>query len=477
MLVAMSCSTYYSYIGIYNSVNSPARFLQERYVQIAEELTGRYDAGLEENIGMVREAVNDAASQVTVRYTLLSKERENLEACRVALSEEGDSYAEGMRAPRQAAYENYEDYVAAYNAYIAGISAGSNTEEQAGRAGVLSSYGFASIEELQEAEAENAAALSALNAALGVTDVQAVSTEDNTSSVDSPAILDAISDISVNLSLAIDEAMMGQEFDSEDSARLNRLLQAARLCDYELLSVADIMNIVNRAAEITKEPLLAEYAELVSALEEGRVTDANTMELKSAMDSEILTALLKLNSLLPSGEQISLSDSEYVITDLYLIPVQALRDPTTKMTALFCLGVAALIDMLSVLFAISLRKRKPLWKRHTLVFCNQEDYAPQIYASLPAMMKPDQAFAEFLSRFVPSPETECDGYMMRANMKDLNGYYPLVALLCQINLAKLVPEGLLTEEASEDEEMLLLKARFVFWANSMIYEEKVVCHE
>ena len=83
MLVAMCCSTYYSYIAIYNSVNSPVRFLQESYVQIEEELTGSYDAGLEECIGLA-------------------------------------------------------------------------VEEAALRTGILASYGFASVEALQKAEADNA---------------------------------------------------------------------------------------------------------------------------------------------------------------------------------------------------------------------------------------------------------------------------------------------------------------------------------
>lgn len=473
MCVAMCCSTYYSYIGIYNSVNSPARFLQERYVQIEEELTGIYDAGLEENVGIAREAVGDAASEVTARYTMLSGKRENMEACREALAQEGESYAEEMRAPQVYAYENYEDYVAAYSAYIAGISEGSNTESAATRSGILASYGFGSLEALQEAEAENAASLSALTAALGVT-----SAEDD-------VVLGKISDLSVKVSAAIDEAMLGQDFNNADHTNLTRLMQAAKLCGYEQVSVAEISNIVKSAAEITGEPLMADYTGLVASLEEGRITAANTMDLKNAMDSEILTALLKMNSVLATEEQIDFSDERYQITDLYLIPISALRDTSTQMTAVFCLGVAALIDMLSVLFAISLRKRKPLWKRQSLMFSNLEDYAPQIYASLPPVLHPVQALAEFLSYFAPSPETEYDGYMMRGDMANMSGYYSLVAVLCQLNLAKVVPEELVkpdtakTLEVPGGQEVLLLKARFVFWANSVICEEKSarICEE
>ena len=457
LLVAICCSTYYSYIGIYNSVNSPARFLQERYVQIREELTGIYETDMEEKIGFTREVIDDAASEITAEYAALSETARNVEACREALAEKGNSYAAGMRAPKQSAYENYEDYVAAYNAYVAGISEGNTTEENSARNRILASYGFESMEELQQAERQNASALSTIGAALGVTGEQ-----------DYSRIPSIVSDIHVNLLTAIDKTMHGTEFGSTEQSELNRLFQAAKVCGYQGGLASEISGIIKQSTEAAGKPLLADYTELVMALEEGHVTDANTMELKNAMDSEILAALLRMNSLLQPDMQISYSEERYEITDLYLIPIQALKDSATRMTAIFCLGVAALIDMLSVLFAVSLRRRKPLWSRHTLLFGNQEDYIPQIYASLPLRYHPIQALSEFLGYFMPSHETESDGYIMSAEIDRLEGYYPLVALLCQINMAKMVPVGLFEHE----KEILLLKAKFVFWANSVIYEER-----
>ncbi len=462
MVTALCCSTYYSYIGIYNSVNSPVKFLQERYVRIQEELTGIYDTVLEENLGMVREALGDAASAITSGYTMLLEEKGNMEACREALGQENQSYAESMRAPRESAFETYEGYVEAYKAYVAGISSGSNTESEALQEGILISYGFSSIENLQKAEAENAAAISALRGALGIVGEQ---TADE--------FFEKVSDTSVKLTSALNNAMLGEGFDNIENASLNRLFQAAKLCGYEKMSVAEMSNIVKSASDTTAHPLMREYTALVGALEGGEVTAANTMELKGVMDAEILTALLKMNSLLPSEEQLSYEDQRYQITDLYLVPIRALQSEATGMTAFFCFGVAALTDILSVLFAVSLRGRKPLWKRGNLVFAGLEDYVPQIYASLPPVERPAGALAEFLSHFVPSPETEYDGYMMCTDVKEVSAYYPLVALLCQTNLAKLVP-GSFLEEGAEEQELLLLKARFVFWANSVIYEENAV---
>ncbi|MGN1148259.1 MAG: hypothetical protein ACI4TB_07540 [Lachnospiraceae bacterium] len=478
LLTALCCSTYYSYIGIYNSVNSPESYLQQSYVRIADELTQVFDTHLEEGSSRARETVNEAASLITANYTSLVSEQKNIAACREALAGTTSTYSDGMRAPRQSAYENYEDYVAAYNTYIAGVSAGNNTEKEAVRTGVLSSYGFASIEELNEAEITNSAALSALTAALGLAQDDGadtavsfaqddIATDDEASSDASAAVPAAIADIQNRLTTAIENASFGIAFTSSDIALLNNFLQAAKLCGYEEADVAGILNTIDQCAKVTSAPLLSDYLTLVSLLPDGRVTSANTMELKTAMDSEILSALLKINALLPEEEQLSFSDARFQITDLYLIPIKALQDTDTKLTALFCLAVAALIDVLSVLFAISLRGRKPLWGKRTLFWSSFEDYAPQIYASLPADTAVASSLTEFLSFFKPSPQTEGDGYMMYAKLDTLAGFYPLTALLCQINLAKIIPAGFSQNET----DILLLKARFVFWANEIIYEK------
>ena len=452
LLAAMCCSTYYSYIGIYNSVNSPANYLQQNYMQISDELTRIFDTELENGISEARTAVGEAALSITSRVTSLFRERENMEACRKALESVSESYSSGMRAPKQSAYENYEDYVAAYNAYIAGISQGIGTENSAARERVLSSYGFASMDALIEAESRNSAELSALSAALRI---PSSGTEDEFTS--------AVSALQNALSVSIGEASVGAF--SIDTALLNNLFQAAGMCGYGKTDSAHILNTLQQCAGVTAAPFIADYETLVSALPDGRVTSADIMELKLSMDSEILSAFIKINTLLPSGKQLSVTDSRFQLTDLYLLPVKALSDSSTRLTALFCLFVAALIDGLSLLFAISLRKRKPLWARRVLTGSGFEDFAPQIYALLPGDRDTARALSEFLFCFMPSPDTESDGYMLYADMESLTGYYTLTAFLCQVNLAKIVPAGFLGNE----KEALLLKSRFVFWANEIIF--------
>lgn len=432
MTVALCCSTYYSYIGIYHSVNSPVSYLQENYLRISDEMTRIFDAELENNLALVRETVSDATSRIRAEHSALITKQQTIADCRQALSEISETYSDGMRPPRQSAYENYEDYVAAYNAYIAGMSAGTDTENTASRTQVLSSYGFASMEELNQAELENNAAISALTAAL-------------------------------------DGVTLDVSFDSNDSGNISALLQAAKLCGYTDFNQGDILNTLALCDAAAAAPTMPDYPALVASLPEGQVTTANMGLLKNNMDSEILTALIRINSLLPETEQLSFSDSRFQIRDLYLIPVYALSDTATQPTALFCLGVAALIDALSVLFAVSLRPRRPVWKKRLLLFGSPADYKKQIFASLPAGTASSQALADFLACFTPSPYTESDGFMMQATLSSLTPYASLSALLCQINLAKIIPAGFL----ENDTEILLLKARFVFWANEQIYDHSL----
>lgn len=456
LCAALCCSTYYSYIGIYNSVNSPAGYLQQSYTCVREELTRIFAQELTKNMTAAEDAINTAAYYITSTTASLNAETQNIAACRTALADIQTSHILDMRAPRLSSYENYEDYSAAYQEYIKGISAGSNTENSAARENILSSYGYVSMEALNLTEQENKAKLESLGTALGV------------ASDTASALTDKISDLTLHLSTAIENTSSGQGLSAQDTARLNRLFQAARLCGYQDAGSSSLQNILNQCAGASSKPLMSDCAALESLLPEGHITAANTMALKSAMDSEILSALLTVNSLLPAENQLALNDPRFGLTDLYLIPIKAFTTSETRVTALFCFLVAALIDVLSLLFAVSLRSKKPLWKRHRLPLVGLEEYAPLIYAALPADMDTAQALAEFIATFRPSPQTEADGYMMSAQLKLLDRYGALTALLCQTNLAKLIPSGFIDNES----ELLLLRARFVFWANTVVYEER-----
>ena len=454
LLATICCSIYFSYIGVYNSVNSPVTYLQENYMRISGDLQQLYQAELDTAQRNARVAVQDASSSILAHYTSLLTEQENILVCQAALEESAPEYSTGLRAPKQNSYANYEDYAAAYQAYINSLSQSKNTETDALRISILNSHGFTSMEDLNTCLQNNTAALSTLQNTLGITEETSVQ--------------EMVSSITIQLLSAIQDTAQGNTLSAKECADFELLLQTAELCGYHT-SHPSLTNALNQCTRLNAHTQLKEYSALVMALPDGTVNNANIMELKASMDAEIMGTILELNSILPEYRRLSISDSRYQIMDLYFVPILALQQEDTLLTARFSLLFAGLIDILSLLFAISLRAKKPLWKRHTLLFNQLEEYEPLIYASLPTKDGSLQPLADFLTHFVPSPRTESEGYMLCGNPEPLQQYNALIALLCQTNLAKMLPAGFEDNEKST----LLLKARFVFWANTKIYEEQM----
>lgn len=454
LLATICCSIYFSYIGIYNSVNSPVTYLQENYMRISGDLQQLYQAELTTAQTDARLTVQDASSSILAHYTSLLTEQENILACQTALEESAPEHSTGLRAPKQSAYANYEDYATAYQAYINSLSQSKNTETDALRISLLNSHGFASMEELNTSLQNNTASLGTLQNTLGVTEES--------------SLQELVSSITIELLSAIRDTSQGSLLSSKECADFDLLLQAAALSGYHT-SHTSLTSTLNQCAQLNSHTHLMDYDGLVKALPNGVVSNANVMHLKASMDSEIMRVILELNSILPQNRKLNASDSRYQIADLYFIPIIALQQEDTHLTARFFLLFAGLIDILSLLFAVSLRARKPIWKRRTLLFNHLEEYEPLIYAALPTKDGSLQPLADFLAHFVPSPHTEAEGYMLCGNPDNLQPYNALIALLCQTNLAKLLPAGF-DDNASNT---LLLKARFVFWANTKIYEEQM----
>lgn len=454
IFVTICCSIYFSYIGVYNSVNSPVTYLQENYMQISGDLKQLYSAELNTVQTDARITVQEASSSILTYYTSLITEQENILACQTALEESAPEHSTGLRAPKQSSYASYEEYAAAYQAYIKSLSQSKNTETDALRISLLNSHGFASMEELNTCLQTNTAALGTLQNTLGITE--------------EISLQEMVSSLTVELLSAIQDTSRGITLSSKECADFDLLLQASKLCGYHS-SRSSLTNALNQCTNLNAQTQLKNYDDLVKSLSDGIVNNANIMELKASMDSEIMRVILELNSILPQNRKLNAFDSRYQIADLYFIPIIALQQEDAHLTARFSLLFAGLIDILSLLFAISLRARKPIWKRRTLLFNHLEEYEPLIYAALPTKDGSLQPLADFLVHFVPSPHTEAEGYMLCGNPENLQPYNALIALLCQTNLAKVLPAGF-GDNASNT---LLLKARFVFWANTKIYEEQM----
>lgn len=393
-------------------------------------------------------------SELAGQYSLLEQESARLAACAKELEEVSAEYSGGLRAPSRSSYANYEDYVAAYNAYLASVTENSSAEQASARQAILTRYGFDSESALAEATAQNASDLSAFEAAAaelgGEGETAAAQLESSRA-----FLLDALTAAEAEGSLS-----------SDARAALGRLVQLAAAQTGSAHSTDDLLRPVDAALTGSGEGLMASFDELAAQLEGGRVTRANAQEMKTLLTSEILNAVLRVNEV-ADEEVLQADDPALQITDLHLKPLLALTVPTQRGMALFCLFLAALMDGLTLVFSIACRRKPTLLKARSprrLLAENGDALAAQVCACLPAGRDPMDELELFLSRFSASPDTLAEGYSLAAPRADLAVYERLCALLCQAGLASIRP----AQEDGAAGETVLLRSDFLLYANELL---------
>lgn len=451
--LALCCSTYYSYVGIYNTVNPPAMYLSAEYAQVRSTLDGTYAARRTEAFRTAQDQINTMVSDLAGRYSLLEQESARLAACSKELEEVSAEYSGGLRAPSRSSYASYEDYVAAYNAYLASITANAPAEQTAARQAILTRYGFDSESALAEAAAQNASDLAAFEAAAAE-----LGGEGET-------VAAQLESSRTFLLSALTAAESENTLTGDARAALGRLVQLAAAQTGSTLSTDDLLRPVDAAMTGTGEGLMASFDELAAQLEGGRVTRANAQEMKTLLTSEILNAVLRVNEV--ADEEVLQADNPVLqITDLHLKPLLALTVPTQRGMALFCLFLAALMDGLTLVFSIACRRKPTLLKARSprrLLAENGDALAAQICACLPAGRDPMDELELFMSRFSASPDTLAEGYSLAAPRTDLAVYERLCALLCQAGLASIRP----TKEEQQG-QTVLLRSDFLLFVNELL---------
>ncbi|WP_418667162.1 hypothetical protein [Allofournierella sp.] len=447
--LALLCSTYYSYVGIYNNVNPPASYLAGEYAQIQTTLERAYSGHTAAAWRTARDQVNTMVSALAQRHTLLTQEEARLASCQAELAAAGASYAGGLRAPSRGGYADYQDYVKAYNAYLASITANTGAEEAAAREAVLARYALASEAELAAAQAQNTAALASLNAAAA-----GLAPGDTT-----PLRLEQAR---ADLLAALTAAEASGELPAESRSALARLVQLYSSVTGSASSTDDLLAPLDALLGAPPAGLMPGFDQLAASLPGGRVTKANAQEMKLLMNAQILAAVLRVNALVPESEALDAGSPALQIADLHLKPLLDLASPQRQGMALFCLGLAALIDGLTLAFSLACRRKPSLLlargPRRALAE-NGQVLAAQLAASLPSGRDPLDELQLFLSLFSASPSTLPRGYSLAAGRAALAPYERVVALLCQLDLGRI--------EQGEEGEVVLLRSRFLLFANEL----------
>lgn len=504
LAISVLCSTYFSYIGIYNFINSPISYLNERYNQIYDNLSGKYYTVRETQKNDMKENIFNLSNEVNSECISLGKTIEKnvelknkLDAIEVS---SGNINAQTYELVKPNIYDYgdnmsaYYDAMAEYNRAVGNMvsdatNQDSNLKNELYQNEVKSILGGKTQEEFLK---------------------ESIETQTNKESIEKS--IEAI-----YLSILPD----GVEKDT-----LNRLASIEKYCqsfiasgagDAEVFTTA-VSNINALVTQLGSDAKIENFQEklnrfivvnkkdkeVMKGLEEvkfsvynsvnekdtasGDVTlkEEDSMLLYTTMATEIRNAAYTLNQTLEGENKIDLESETYILDNLYVLPIKnLLANKDGIEMAWFCLAFAMLIDGLTIIFALTnSKKNKTLFAKSNRQILGKSEEAMEdvIILSLMAgekkyqgralVVKTSERLLSFISGFSLLSEGIIDGYSMWCPIVDLSKYQMLIATLCQFNLAAIVKEGEIYTNKSKGEtnevDLLLIKTKFVIWANDKI---------
>ncbi len=437
LAMAICCSSYFSFVGIYNNINPPSQYLERTYGGYVKTLTAQQEQLLSAGNDKYISAVDEGVNLIISSYTTLTAERDTLQSLTDELDSVDSAVSESMAKPYSWQYETYEEYAAAYSAYIAGISQGSTAEQQAQLQAILNRYGISDTSEIAARTGEISAQISLIEgtvAAFGGAEFYSRA-----------------------------EAMRSQAASggSDACAKISALYKSLAGCDLAIPEYVSEQSLVLS---------LPTYAEIAGSDPASVVRERLTGTVTSACDT--------LNA---AGCDISASD--FTFENIYTLPLVAVASGDFGADAVVALLLALLTDLLSLLFAmIFVKQRSVLAAKSTeqAVVGDDKLFERNIVTAIRLGMCGEgrpfsrniefdeitDRLGDFLSSFSAVDFAADKGYTLAAGRSSLSRYEPLVAFLCQFGLAKVLS----SEEAQlfgviSEEDTVLLKTKFMLWVS------------
>ncbi len=437
LMMAMCCSSYFSFVGIYNNINPPTQYLERTYSSYVKELTAQQEHLLSAGNEAYTSAVDEGVNHIISSYTTLSAEKETLQKLTEELNSADTSVSENMAKPYSWQYEKYEDYAAAYSAYIASISQGSTAEQQAKLEAILSRYGISDTSEIAERTGKLTAQLSLIEGTVASFEGEEFySRAEAMRTQAAEGNSDAAAKISALYKSLTGSTLHTPEYISETSLQLS-------LPSYDLIAGQD-------GAAVVRERLAG--------------------VINSACD-ELSAAGCETDA------------AQYTFENIYTLPIYAVISGGFGTDALIALLLAVLVDVLSLLFAmIFVRSKSVLAAQSTeqailgdeLLFERNIVTAVRLgmcaegrsFSDAPEFTEVADRLAEFICRFSAVDYASHKGFTLAAERERLSDHQQLVAFLCQFGLAKM----LTAEEAKllsgkESGDIVLLKTKFMLWVS------------
>lgn len=478
LFLAMLCSNYFSYVGIYNNINSPAQYLQETYNSYEKQLTAEYSLIVSESGTSSSDTLNTALNVVSARYGELSRRVSLLEKADAELAAVTDENTAAMTAPNRWSYKDYGDYAAAYSAYIASLSSGSQTETTSRTQTILAQYGFENREKLSSELAQLTAEFNTLSASVESTAENLKLSSDNFSTL--------LEKLRGKLSTLIEQG----EISTDVKNAVTQLITLANGISDSKLSADGIFGAAQLNA-LSSTALMRSFDELSTGLTESPVA------LRTVLMRELNIAADRFNTAAEiSGNETRYSSESFTIHDIYVLPIMCLISPTKAPMAFLCLCIAVSVDLLSLIFAMIAAKRKPVLALKSTAQAISSDsllFEKNVISALVLSLRAEYGedadisdgslmlrLSRFISRFSPTSVGTDDGYSLYAAQSELSDYGALLAFLSQFGMAKIISPAYFAELSKTavsdsdavDGNVVLLKTRFIMWYSELLDREE-----
>lgn len=502
LLLATLCSTYFSYIGIYNYINSPINYLAERYEMIEQNLTDKYEKLREDNKGTMREnmalIINEIrTSHETLEMKITSNEQQSNRLATINVDDNNiKSQTNTVAKPDINNYGNdlasYYADMAKYNEAIGNIISDSTSQtadlkNKLYNSQVESILGGKTEEQFTKESIDTKTKKEQLDKGIDNIYSTIYSAEGNISFDDKLNKIQEFcqgiiagdkdekgifSTVLINLNSQIEVVDKSLKVDDLDK-KVNEFLLLNKKDNKLMLSLDDVEA---KAYGESNGKNLSSNAVL---------SQNDAMVLYADMESEIKSAAYLLNGMYDEENKINLQDEEYEIDNLYVLPIYNLvKANEGRSMAWFCLLFAMLVDGLTLIFVIMEgRERTPLFAKNNKQVVGKSKEAIEELLMTTILVNDTESkdeervkkslvrLKEFMQHFKIMPKTIYAGYSMYCNINDLGDYHNFLAILCQFNLANIVKSSeLFNEEPMEnnDENLVLIKSKFVIWVNDKI---------
>ena len=503
LILATLCSNYFSYIGIYNYINSPLNYLEERYTQINSNISDKYETLRETNKSSITKTMLNLINDLSTSYASLSMEVDNNNKLSEDIANISidnniiNSQTNSVSKPNINNYgDNLDQYysdMAKYNAAIGNMITDSTKQDSSLKnelynAQVNSILGGKSLDEFTAESIDTKSKKEQLEKGVN-TSYTLISSEENSLTIDEKLL--KIQDYCQNY-------IQGINGDKDIFTTILLNLNSQILIIKNESSIDNLQTQINEFLILNKKDsdIMKSFSDLKSIVytnstgnnysDNVTLTEENAMELYSLMNSEVKSALYTLNHISSNTEKINSNNEDYIIHNLYVLPVLNLFTLNEEISmSWFCLIFAILIDGLTIIFAIMEGKEKtPLFAKSTkeVVGRSKDSIENLLMLSLLSsdIDSRDEERVEkillklknFVSSFNLLTEALENGYSMYCPLSSLEEYQGFLATLCQFNLATIISskELFFNDQTPDiqDENFVLIKTKFMIWANDKI---------